>query len=101
MKNLPLNPVNLVLGAIAHGFKPIYMINSYYDNPTAYHQLVGMICLLQNSGLTRGTDYDYLTIPGSEHSFHYWDSLDGLGGDPPHTVGDDVIAFLKAQAGLP
>jgi pimeloyl-ACP methyl ester carboxylesterase len=99
LKNLPLNPVNLVSGAIAHGFKPIYMINSYYDHPTAYHQLVTMLCLLQDSGLTEGTDYQYLTIPGDEHSFHYWDSSDH--GPTDSTVGDDVIAFLKAQAGLP
>jgi len=57
LQNLPLKPVNLVPGAIAHGFKPIYMINSYYDHPSAYHQLVTMICLLQSSGLTLGIDY--------------------------------------------
>ena len=49
---------------IAHGFKPIYMVNSYRDRPTAYHQLVTMVCLLQNSGLTPGVQYEYLTIPG-------------------------------------
>ncbi len=101
LQSLPLNPVNLVPGAIAHGFKPIYMINSYYDHPSAYHQLVTMVCLLQNSGLTLGTDYQYLTIPGDLHSFHYWGSWDHLPGDPQHTVADDVIAFLKTQAGLP
>ena len=100
LAGLALNPVNLVPGAIARGFKPIYMINSRYDNPSAYHQLVTMVCLLQNSGLTRGTDYDYLTIPGDLHSFQYWDSWDHLPGDPPHTVGDDVIAFLRTRAGL-
>jgi len=101
LAGLPLNPVNLVPGAIAHGFKPIYMINSYGDHPSAYHQLVTMVCLLQNSGRTRGIDYDYLTIPGSLHSFHYWGSWDHI-SDPPHTVGDDVIGFLKIHAvGLP
>jgi hypothetical protein len=105
LKNLPLNPVNLVPTAITYGhWKPIYMINSYYDHPTAYHQLVTMICLLQRSGLTEGTDYQYLTIPGSFHSFHYWGSADHTGNQcngHDCTVGDDVIAFLKAQAGLP
>jgi hypothetical protein len=101
VKNLPLNPVNLVAGAITKGFKPIYMINSYEDHPTAYHQLETMICLLQTSGLTAGTDYQYLTIPGDAHSFHYWNSWDHLPGIVQHTVGDDVIAFLKVPAGLP
>jgi hypothetical protein len=101
LKNLPLNPINLVPGAVQYsgGFKPIYMINSYGDHPSAYHQLVTMVCLLQSSGLTEGTDYQYFTIPGTLHSFHYWGSSDHLPGD--HTVGDDVIAFLTAQAGLP
>jgi hypothetical protein len=106
LANLLLNPVNLVPGAIAHGFKPIYMINSYHDHPTAYHQLVTMVCLLQNSGLSEGTDYRYLTIPGSFHSFHYWGSMDHTGntcnGSDPCTVGDDVIGFLLSHAiGLP
>ena len=100
LAGLQLNPVNLVAGAIGR-FKPIYMINSYGNNPTAYHQLVTMVCLLQNSGLTLGTDYQYLTIPGSMHAFHYWGSWDHLPPNPPHTVGDDVIQFLKAHAGLP
>jgi acetyl esterase/lipase len=97
--SLPLNPVNLVPGAIAHGFKPIYMINSYGDNPTAYHQLVGMVCLLRSASLSPITDYQYLTIPGDLHSFHYWGAWDH--GPTDKTVGDDVIAFLKAHAGLP
>src|SRR5438093_9510168 len=101
LKNLSLNPVNLVPGAIAHGFKPIYMINSYHDHPTAYHQLVTMVCLLQNSGLSEGTDYRYLTIPGSFHSFHYWGSSDHTGNEcngNDCTVGDDVIGFLLSHA---
>ena len=53
LANLPLNPVNLVAGAVAYGhWKPIYMINSYGDHPTAYHQLVTMVCLLQSSSLS-------------------------------------------------
>ena len=105
LQNLPLKPVNLVPGAIAHGFKPIYMINSYYDHPSAYHQLVTMICLLQSSGLTLGSDYRYLTIPGGLHSFHYWGSSDHTGNDcngHQCTVSDDVIGFLLFHAfGVP
>jgi hypothetical protein len=104
LKNLPLNPVNLVAGAVAsNSFKPLYMINSYYDHPTAYHQLAGMICLLRTySNLQLGTDYQYLTVPGSVnhlHSFQYWNCADATGS--LHTVGADVISFLQAQAGLP
>ena len=63
-----------------------------------------MVCLLQNSGLTRGTDYDYLTIRWSDghlHSFQYWNTWDHI-SSPPVTVGQDVIGFLKLHAvGLP
>ena len=99
-----MNPVNLVPGAIAHGWKPIYMINSYGDNPIAYHQLVSMVCHLIGANLNPITQYQYLTIPGSLHSFHYWGTWDGLACTADgacNTVGDDVIAFLKARAGLP
>jgi hypothetical protein len=107
LAGLPLNPVNLVAGAVQYsgGFKPIYMVNSFHDKPSAYHQLVTMVCLLQSNGLTRGTDFDYLTIPGSDghlHSFQYWDTWDHV--DPNHqiTVGDDVIGFLMLHAfGVP
>ncbi len=98
LANLPLNPVNLVPAAASYGFKPIFMINSYYDNPTAYHQLVRMICVLEDNDLTLGTDYKYLTIPGTDHAFQYWNNSDEL--DPPHTVKRDVINYLKDQAGL-
>lgn len=99
--SLPFNPVNLVPGAIAHGWKPIYMFNSYHDHPTAYHQLVRMVCVLQSQGLVLGTDYKYLTIPGEQHAFEYWNSWDHHSSNPKLTIGADVIAFLKAQAGLP
>jgi hypothetical protein len=98
---LALNPVNLVDGAVAHGWKPVYMFNSYYDHPTAYHQLDGMICRLQSKGLTLGTDYQYLTVPGDDHAFEYWGGWDHNSTSPKRSVEDDVIAFLKAQAGLP
>jgi hypothetical protein len=100
LANLRLNPVNLIPGAILRGFKPIYMINSYMDHPTAYHQLVTMICLLQSNGLTEGTNYQYLTISGGQHSFAYWGTEDAPGSET--TVGDDVIGFLLYHAiGVP
>ena len=92
------------------------MINSYKDSPTAYHQLVRMKCVLDDEGIPNGpTGYQFLTIPGNLHSFAYWGSWDHLPnstGTPtpsptpipasaPRTVGDDVIQFLKNQAGLP
>ena len=96
--DLPLNPVNLVDGAITKGWKPIYMFNSYRDHPTAYHQLVGMVCLLQSySSLHLGTDYQYLTIPGAQHSFHYWDSLDHL--TPQHLVGGGCDRLPEGPSG--
>jgi hypothetical protein len=101
LAGLPLNPVNLVPGAVAHGWKPIYMFNSYYDHPTAYHQLVRMVCLLESEGLTLGTDYQYITLPGDQHAFEYWNSWDHRPTPSQLTVGDDVIGFLKGEAGLP
>jgi hypothetical protein len=77
---------------------------SYHDHPSAYHQLVTMVCLLLNDCLTRYTDFDYLTIPGSTghlHSFQYWDSWDHIPSLYQHTVGDDVILFLQAHIGPP
>ena len=76
------------------------MINSFKDHPTAYHQLVTMVCLLQSKGLVRYVDYDYLTIPGTHHSFAYWNSWDHRDTPTQLTVGEDVIQFLKVHAGL-
>ena len=69
------------------------MINSYGDHPTAYHQLVTMVCALRNAVVPE-TSYQTLTIEGSEHSFGYWGSQ---GSAADKTVGDDVIAFLDAH----
>ena len=77
------------------------MFDSYRDVTAAYHQLVGMVCLLQSNNLTKGTDYDYITLPGALHSFHYWGSWDHTSSNPQLTVADDTINFLKTQAGLP
>ncbi|MEP6871603.1 MAG: hypothetical protein ABI939_07085 [Anaerolineaceae bacterium] len=95
---LQINPVNLVPGAVAHGWRPIYMFNSFGDHPTAYHQLNTMVCLLQSEGLTLNSDYRYLTIPGEQHATEYWNAWDH---QTPNTIGEDAIAFFKAQAGLP
>jgi len=73
------------------------MINSYGDNPTAYHQL-DVVCLLDSKGLQLGTQYKYITLNSGLHSFHYWGSQIP---NSTNTVGDEVITFLKAQAGLP
>jgi pimeloyl-ACP methyl ester carboxylesterase len=88
LANLPLNPV--VLLSEAHqqhwGFKHLFLINSYCDAPTAYHQIVKMSCALEAKGLVLDVDYKRLTIPGPAHAFGYWD-----------TVKDEVIAFLNCE----
>ena len=99
LANLPLNPLVLVRQAGQEGwpFKPLYLINSYGDNPTAYHQIVTMSCALEDQGLVLGTGYQRLTIPGGAHAFAYWGASDHLSDDPSQTVGKDVIAFLDAH----
>ena len=99
LANLPLNPVFLVsqTGGSGWGFKPLFLINSYGDNPTAYHQIVTMSCALEDQGLVLGTGYQRLTIPGGAHAFAYWGASDHLSDDPSQTVGKDVIAFLDAH----
>ena len=97
LATLPLNPVTLVASAKAAGWRPLYMINSYGDHPTAYHQIVTMSCTLAANGLVLDTDYQRLTIPGTQHSFHYWNSWDHVHSDHSITVGRDVVAFLDAH----
>ena len=96
LASLPLNPVALVskVGQSDLGFKPLFLINSYYDSPTAYHQIVTMSCALEAQGLMLGTDYQRLTIPNGVHSFGYWGAWDRESKNPEKTVGEDVIAFL-------
>ena len=71
LATLPLNPVVLVskAGQLGWGFKPLFLINSQYDNPTAFHQIVTMSCALEDQGLVLDTDYKRLTIPNGLHSF--------------------------------
>jgi acetyl esterase/lipase len=77
-------------------FPSIFMINSYYDTPPPYHQMVEMICAFESLGFS---DFQTYTIFNSElHSFQYWNSPDTY----PATVDtplmkDHVIAFLDAH----
>ena len=84
LKNLPLNPVNLVSGAIAHGSKPIYMINSYYDHPAAYHQLVTMLCLLHRQRAHRRNG---LPVPHHPREFALFSLLGCLGPSGERSYG--------------
>ncbi len=99
LATLPLNPVVLVskAGQLGWGFKPLFLINSQYDNPTAFHQIVTMSCALEDQGLVLDTDYKRLTIPNGLHSFGYWGAWDHESDHPKKTVGEDVIAFLDAH----
>src|SRR4051794_17489565 len=77
-------------------FPSIFMINSYFDTPPPYHQIVEMICAFDSLGFT---DYQTHTIPNSSgHSFQYWNSPDSY---PVTTstplIKADVIAFLDAH----
>jgi hypothetical protein len=81
-------------------FPPIFMINTWYDMPPPYHQIVDMICALRQ--FEDDNAFKTLTIMNStEHSFHYWDSPDHL----PATVQTplirtDVIDYLDAHLKL-
>jgi acetyl esterase/lipase len=96
LANLPLNPVVLVAEAGPQkqdwGFKPLFLVNSYCDEPTAYHQIVTMSCALEDQGIVVAppsdwpSDYQRLTISSDKHAFHYWDE-----------VKQDVIDFLDAH----
>jgi hypothetical protein len=81
-------------GQSGWGFKPLYLINSYNDSPTAYHQIVTMSCALEGQGLVLGTDYQRLTKPGDGHAFAYWGAQDPATGE---TIGQYVIEFLNAH----
>jgi hypothetical protein len=81
-------------GQSGWGFKPLYLINSYLDDPTAYHQIVTMSCELEAQGLVLDTDYKRLTKPGDGHAFAYWGAQDPATGE---TIGQYVIEFLDAH----
>jgi len=74
------------------------MINSWFDHPDSYHQIVEMICALRAVGVPDSA-YQTLTIPDSaQHSFHYWDRWDGQPCNGPcNDIAHDVIAFLDAH----
>ena len=88
LASLPLNPVGLVsqTGASGWGFKPLFLINSWCDNPTAYHQIVTMTCALEGQA---DTDYQILTVPNAKHAFGYWNG-----------VRLNVLAFLEDKLGV-
>ena len=90
------SPISLVQAPTDEApFVPLFMVNSWFDHPPPYHQMVDMICKFQSVGVP-DSSYKTLTIPDSDlHSFHYWSSWDGI-SDPPLTVGEDVINFLNA-----
>jgi hypothetical protein len=77
-------------------FPSLFMVNSYFDTPPPYHQMVEMICVFESLGFT---DFQTHTIANSDaHSFQYWDSPDTypVTTDTP-LIKDDVIAFLDAH----
>jgi len=79
----------------AADFKPLLLINSRYDS-MPYHQIVDMICALQEADVDPAK-YQTITIPGSsKHSFAYWDDCDGV-TDPCKTISEHVIEFLDAN----
>jgi acetyl esterase/lipase len=96
LATLALNPVVLVreAGQDDWGFKPLFLINSEEDTPTAYHQIVTMSCELEAQGLVQGTDFRTFTKQGMGHGFAYWGSQDTTTGQ---TIGQDVIDFLDAH----
>jgi hypothetical protein len=97
LANLPLNPVVLVHQTTVEGwgFKPLFLINSYYDSPTAYHQIVTMSCKLEGEGVLLGTGYQRTTVDGDGHAFANWGAVDP--DNPDETVGEEVIDFLDAH----
>jgi hypothetical protein len=67
--------------------------------PTASRRTI-VVCLLQNSGLSEGADYRYLTYPRKFALLSLLGFLGRYGGG--YRVGDDVIGFLQFHAfGLP
>lgn len=80
---LAASPVNFVDSNIA----PLFLINSAQDT-MPFPQLADMTRKLDSLGLS---NYQALTIPGSQHAFDYWT-----------TVKDQVITFLNDRfAGVP
>jgi hypothetical protein len=80
----------------ADDFKPLLLINSEFDS-MPYHQIVDMICALQNAGVSED-QYQTITIPDSDgHEFEYWDDWDGISIGPSHLISGDVISFLDTH----
>ncbi len=73
------------------------MINTWFDMPPPYHQIVDMICALRQ--YEDDSAFKTITIMNSDaHSFHYWNSPDALpAAVTTPLIKNDVIAFLDAH----
>jgi acetyl esterase/lipase len=67
---LAASPVFIVTSSIA----PLFLVASI-DDPMPPQQLPDMVAKLQAAGVT---NYQQLTIPGSQHAFEYWGTVKGL-----------------------
>src|SRR5262249_4943797 len=87
-----LSPVSLVPAAATATPRPLFLINSIYDQGMPYHQIQDMINALNCVGYT---NYQTLTVGGNLHEFNYWcqDAGDGSG----ESVATKVINFLNCQ----
>lgn len=88
------SPIGLLTSANSP-FQPMYLINSWFDHPPSYHQMVDMMCKLNS--FTPTPEFQTLTIPNSDlHSFHYWSRPDGIPGSGEE-IRDHVVDFLDAH----
>ena len=75
-------------------FRPLFLINSEFDHPTPYRQIVDMICALKAAQVPDDA-YQTLTIPNStRHGFLLWVKVDEV---RDQTVAEEVIEFLDAH----
>lgn len=88
-----ISPVAKVPDPSTYAPVPLYMVNSWFDHPPPYQQMIDMICALKAKSIT---NFQTLTIPGDDHSFHYWNSWDHTSSDQTRTVAKDVIAYLDS-----
>ena len=71
-------------------FRPFFLINSEFDHPTPYRQIVDMICALKAAQVPDDA-YQTLTIPNStRHGFLLWVKVDEV---RDQTVAEEVIEF--------
>ena len=91
------SPISMVTAPTQQApFVPLFMINSWFDSPTSYHQIVDMICKLNSVGVSASA-YQTLTVPDtSAHAFGLWNHCDGI-STPCKRVREHVIEFLDAH----